>query len=67
MLGRISSLEGQKGPEAAQRSCGAPSLEALKARLDGALGSLSWSGAALPMAGVGTEWVLRSLPNQTIL
>jgi len=27
---------------AAQRSCGAPSLEALKARLDGALGSLSW-------------------------
>ena len=38
---------------AAQRSCGAPSLEALKARLDGALGSLSWWGAALPMAGVG--------------
>ena len=31
----------------------APSLEALKARLDGALGSLSWWGAALPTAGVG--------------
>ena len=28
-----------------------PSLEVLKARLDGALGSLSWWGAALPMAG----------------
>ena len=40
--------------QAAQRSCGAPSLEALKARLDGALGSLSWCGAALPTAGVGT-------------
>ena len=32
---------------------GATSLEALKARLDGALGSLSCWGAALPMAGVG--------------
>jgi len=28
-----------------------PSLEAFKARLDGALGSLSWWGAALPTAG----------------
>ena len=28
----------------------APFLEAFKARLDGALGSLSWSVAALPMA-----------------
>jgi len=27
----------------------APSLEELKARWDGALGSLSWWGAALPM------------------
>jgi len=33
----------------ARRSCGAPFLEALKAKLDGALGSLSWWGAALPM------------------
>lgn len=30
-----------------------PSLEVLKARLDGALGSLSCWGAALPMAGIG--------------
>jgi len=29
----------------------APSLEVLKARWDGAPGSLSWWGAALPMAG----------------
>ena len=35
---------------------GAPSLEALKARLDRALGSLSWWGTALPTAGVGAEW-----------
>ena len=39
--------------QAAQRSCGAPSLEARKARLDGALGSLSWWGEALPTAEVG--------------
>ena len=30
---------------------GAPSLEALKTRSDGALGSLSWWGAALPTTG----------------
>ena len=30
---------------------GAPSLEALQARLDGALGSLGWWGAALTTAG----------------
>jgi len=30
---------------------GAPSLEVLKARLDGALGSLSWWVVTLPMAG----------------
>jgi len=29
----------------------APSLESFKTRLDGALGSLSWWGAALPTAG----------------
>ena len=53
--------------EGEERSCGAPSLEALKARLDGALGSLSWWGAALPTAGVGAGWALSSLPIQTIL
>jgi len=30
--------------------------------LDGALGSLSWWGAALPMAWVGAAWALSSLP-----
>jgi len=35
------------------RAVGAPSLQALKARWDGALGSLSWWGAALPIAGGG--------------
>jgi len=29
---------------------GPPTLAALKARLDGVLGSLSWGGAALPTA-----------------
>ena len=36
--------------QAAQRAVGAPSLDRLKAGLDGALGSLSWWGAALPRA-----------------
>ena len=36
-----------------REAVGATSLEALKARLDGALGSLSWWGAALPKARVG--------------
>jgi len=47
---------------AAQRSCGAPSLEALKARLDGAPGSLSWWGAALPMAG-RWDWMGFEIPS----
>ena len=34
-----------------REAVGAPSLEALRARLDGALGSLSCWVAALPMAG----------------
>ena len=34
-----------------REAVGAPSLEAIKSRLDGALGSLSWEAAALPMAG----------------
>ena len=48
-------------------SCGAPSLQALEARWDGALGSLSWWGAALPMAGGGTGWALSSPPDSAIL
>ena len=35
----------------------------VKARWDGALGSLSWWGAALPMAGGGTGWALRTPPS----
>ena len=41
-----------------------PSLEVLKARLDGALGSLIWKGATQPTAGAGTGWALRYLPAQ---
>ena len=40
----------------------APSLEVHKARLDGALGSLSWWGAALPMAG-SWGWVGFRVPS----
>ena len=36
-----------------REAVGAPTLEAFKARLDGALGSLSWWGAALHMARLG--------------
>ena len=41
---------------------GASSLEVFKARLDGALGSVSWWGAALPMAG-GWNWVTFKVPS----
>jgi len=46
-----------------REAVGAPSLEALKARLGGLI---SWV-AALSMAGVGSEWALRSLRTQVIL
>ena len=52
---------------AAQRSCGAPSLEALKASLDGALGSLSWWGGS-PAHGWGWGWLgFEVPPTQTLL
>jgi len=35
-----------------QRSCSAPFLENFKARLDGALGSLSWWGQPCPWVEV---------------
>ena len=38
--------------------------EALKARLDGALGSLSWGVAILPTAGVGTRWASSPFPSK---
>jgi len=43
---------------------GVISLAALKARLDGALGSLSCWEAALPMAGGWNWWALRLFPTQ---
>jgi len=52
--GRKFSLREQRGPgTAAHRAVGAPSLEVLRAGLDGALGSLSWWGAASPRQGLG--------------
>ena len=40
----------------------APSLEVLKARLDGALGSLGWWEVSLPMAG-DWNWVVFRVPS----
>jgi len=40
-----------------REAVGAPSPEVFKAGLDGALGSLSWWLAALPMAG-NWDWVI---------
>lgn len=38
-----------------QRSCGAPSLEMLKARLDEAVGSLTWWGDTCHGRGIGSR------------
>ena len=47
-------------------SCGAPSLEVLKAGLDGPWAA--WAGGGnQPMAGVGAGWALRPLPTKAIL
>ena len=52
MFGGNLSLGGWSGlGTAAQGGCGAPSLEAHRAGLDGILGGLGWWVAALPMAG----------------
>jgi len=40
--------------QVAQRSCGVPSLQVLKARLDGTQGSLIQWVATVPGQGVGT-------------
>jgi len=54
MLGRDCLLRVRWGAgTAAQRSCGAPSLEALKARLDGGLGSWAAGWQPCPWHGVG--------------
>ena len=44
---------------------GSNPLEVLKARLDGALGGLTWWLAALPEAGVGNEWSSMAIPTQS--
>jgi len=49
-----------------QRSCGCPIPEALKARLDGAMGSLSWWVAALPTAG-GWSLIMFNIPSNLSL
>ena len=51
---------------AARKAVGAPSLEVPKAGLDGALGSLSWWGAASPRQEPGSEWALRFLTTGAI-
>jgi len=46
-------------------SSGCPTLKALKARLDGALGSLIQWVAALPTAGGWNQMVFEVLSNQS--
>jgi len=48
-------------------SCGAPSLEGLKARLDGPRAAWTAGGQPCPRLGVGFGWALRSLPAQPVL
>ena len=58
----------QSQAQAALRSCGCPIPGAVKARLDGALGSLSW-WVALPVSG-GWNWVsfkVPSRPNRSVI
>ena len=44
----------------------APSLAGLKARLDGALGTLGWGKMSLPVAG-GWNWMsFKVLPNPNL-
>jgi len=50
----FTQMMGRHGHRLPREAVGAPSLEAFKARLDGALGSLSWCGATCPQLGVGT-------------
>jgi len=49
-----------------KEAVGAPSLEAFKDRLDGALENLSWWVAALPLAG-SWNWMGLSVPSNPIL
>jgi len=49
--GKFFTQSGAALAQLPREAVGAPSLELLKGRLDGALSSLSWWGAALSMAG----------------
>ena len=53
--------EGSEAVAQLPRAVGTPSLEAIKARLDGALGSLSCCGEISPQ--VGMRWSLGSPPT----
>ena len=53
MRGEILYSEGGEALTLLPRAAGAPFLEVLKARWDGALDSLSWWGAASPWQGLG--------------
>mgnify|MGYP001855635967 CR=1 FL=1 len=57
------SEDGEALALVAQGVGGAPSLEVLKAGLDGALGSPSCCVRALHIARVGTGWAFRCLPT----
>ena len=69
MLRKNFHTEGSEALAQLLRGVGAPSLEALKATLDGALGSLSCWVAALPTAQ-GWGWVgfeVPSNPNRSVI
>ena len=51
----LSYLEAVEIEQLAQRSCGAPSLEALKATLDEALGSRAGGWEPCPQQGLGLD------------
>jgi len=50
----LYSEGGKALAQAAKRHCGCPSLAVLRAKWDGALGSLVWWEVSLPVTGAGT-------------
>jgi len=69
MLGGNSLLRGQRGPgTSAQRAVGAPSLEVLKARLDGPWAA--WAGGDSQPMAVSWNWMgfkAPSNPNHSVI
>ena len=59
-------MDGSRKAKAAQRNAGYPSLEVSKTRLEGPR-QHDLAGGSQPTAGVGTAWVLWSLPTHAIL